>query len=133
MYLVDRETSTRPGASTRIVRQILRNEGGISSFYRGLVPNLVGNSVSWALYFLWYDKLKNGLSAYHGSNQRLSYYDYFGASGIAGLLVPGAFAILTADIGCRTPDGSLHKPYLGNQNPHAFYVCKPPWRIHIHY
>ena len=55
------------------------------AFYRGLVPNLVGNSVSWALYFLWYDKVKNGLSAYHGAENDLSYYDYFVASGAAGL------------------------------------------------
>ena len=47
-------------------------------------PNLVGNSVSWALYFVSYDKLKSGIQAYHGRRYRLSYYDFFLASGAAG-------------------------------------------------
>lgn len=43
--------------------------------------NLVGNGVSWALYFAFYGRLKTSLEAHHGS---LSFYDYFLASGAAG-------------------------------------------------
>jgi hypothetical protein len=36
-----------------MVKNIVRNEGGYSALYRGgFVPNTVGNSVSWALYFV---------------------------------------------------------------------------------
>ncbi|MCJ1248332.1 hypothetical protein MMC30_005549 [Trapelia coarctata] len=83
---VDRTSSSLPGSSPRVIRHILQNEGGVSALYRGLGPNLVGNSVSWGLYFLWYDKVKRGIARYRGGGQSLSYYDYFLASGTAGLL-----------------------------------------------
>jgi solute carrier family 25 (mitochondrial folate transporter), member 32 len=38
----------------RVLRHIVRDEGNYKALYRGLMPNMVGNSVSWALYFLWY-------------------------------------------------------------------------------
>lgn len=41
------------GNSFRIVRDIVREEGSYRALYRGLMPNMIGNSVSWALYFLW--------------------------------------------------------------------------------
>jgi len=83
---VDRASNARLGSSSRVVQQILRNEGGFPALYRGLSPNLIGNSVSWAFYFLWYDRIKQGMLAYHGAHQGLSYYDYFLASGTAGML-----------------------------------------------
>lgn len=36
-----------------MARDIARNEGVILGFARGITPNLIGNSTSWALYFLW--------------------------------------------------------------------------------
>ncbi|KKZ60634.1 hypothetical protein EMCG_04707 [[Emmonsia] crescens] len=85
---VDRFSSSRVGSSLRIARGIARNEGGIiAGFYRGLTPNLVGNSVSWGLYFLWYSNIKNTLHVFHGSRkERLGSLDYFVASGVAGVL-----------------------------------------------
>jgi len=65
----------------------VQNEGNIRALYRGLTPNIIGNSVSWALYFAWYGKIKDGLYAYHGSQKELSPLDYFVASGIAGKVV----------------------------------------------
>lgn len=41
------------GDSLRIVKNIAKNEGSYVALYRGLMPNMLGNSVSWALYFLW--------------------------------------------------------------------------------
>ncbi len=65
----------------------MQNEGNLRALYRGLSPNIIGNSVSWALYFAWYGKIKDGLYAYHGSQKELSSLDYFVASGIAGKVV----------------------------------------------
>lgn len=42
------------GNSSRILRNIVREEGRYTALYRGLMPNMIGNSVSWALYFLWF-------------------------------------------------------------------------------
>ncbi|KAM5462905.1 mitochondrial FAD carrier protein flx1 [Microsporum audouinii] len=86
---VDRFSSSRIGSSLRIIRDISLNEGGIQAFYRGLTPNLVGNSVSWGLYFLWYGKIKELLSVARGAGDgagRLSSLDYFLASGTSGVL-----------------------------------------------
>ncbi|KAL2367513.1 mitochondrial folate carrier protein Flx1 [Blastomyces gilchristii SLH14081] len=86
---VDRFSSSRIGSSLRIARSIARHEGGIiAGFYRGLTPNLVGNSVSWGLYFLWYSNIKDTLHVLHGSRTEggLGSLDYFVASGVAGVL-----------------------------------------------
>lgn len=85
--IVSRDSSPRLGSSLRIVRDIARSEGLFSGFYRGLTPNVLGNSVSWGLYFLWYGQLKDGLRALHGLHTGLSSYDYFIASGSAGIRV----------------------------------------------
>ncbi|EGE05720.1 mitochondrial FAD carrier protein FLX1 [Trichophyton equinum CBS 127.97] len=87
---VDRFSSSKIGSSLRIIRGISRNEGGIQAFYRGLTPNLVGNSVSWGLYFLWYGEIKELLSVSRGSGG-LTSLDYFVASGTSGAHVPGAY------------------------------------------
>ena len=68
-----------------MVREIFRNEGAIRALYRGLTPNLVGNSMSWALYFVCYDRIKDDIRSYRGfDNGGLMYYDFFIASGTAG-------------------------------------------------
>jgi solute carrier family 25 (mitochondrial folate transporter), member 32 len=48
---VDR-AHARWGQSFEILRNIVRDEGSYGALYRGLMPNLIGNSVSWAIYFL---------------------------------------------------------------------------------
>jgi Mitochondrial carrier protein. len=54
-------------------------------FYRGLAPNLIGNSTSWALYFLCYSSLKDAICAYRErEGWMLTSSDYFLASGTAG-------------------------------------------------
>ncbi|ODM20466.1 hypothetical protein SI65_03519 [Aspergillus cristatus] len=92
---VDRSSSSRIGGSLRVIRDISRHEGGVAAFYRGLSPNIIGNSTSWALYFFCYGKAKEvarTFRAYDG--QDLTSSDYFAASGTAGLLT----AILTNPI-----------------------------------
>ncbi|KAL8791441.1 MAG: hypothetical protein Q9213_000057 [Squamulea squamosa] len=83
---VDRASSSQAGTSLRLVQGIFKNEGITRGFYRGLTPNLAGNSISWALYFLWYSRIKVALQTYHVTGNGLSYYDFFLASGVAGAL-----------------------------------------------
>ncbi|THW68863.1 hypothetical protein D6D25_01185, partial [Aureobasidium pullulans] len=83
---VDPSTSSHLGDSVRIVKNIIRNEGGYSALYRGLMPNMVGNSVSWALYFLWYGNIKDLIKTARGNPDVLTSYDYFFASGFSGIL-----------------------------------------------
>lgn len=79
----------------------------MQSLYRGLTPNLLGNASSWGIFFYWKSLAETSLSAYHhgatssssspsssfaaqsleARNQHiLSPFDYFLASGAAGLL-----------------------------------------------
>ena len=73
----------RLGDSLRLFRSIYHQEGGFKATYRGLGINLIGNSASWALYFLSYDQTKKLASRITGHSS-LSYVDYFWASGSAG-------------------------------------------------
>ncbi|KAJ5180368.1 hypothetical protein N7492_003578 [Penicillium capsulatum] len=84
---VDRSSSSRVGSSLRIIRDISRHESGLAAFYRGLAPNLIGNSTSWGLYFLWYGSLKDAIGSYRAKDGGfLTSADYFLASGTAGAL-----------------------------------------------
>jgi solute carrier family 25 folate transporter 32 len=82
---VDRSSPSRLGSSLRIIREISTHEGGLRAFYRGLAPNLIGNSTSWALYFLCYGSLKDAIRIYRGhEGWMLTSSDYFLASSVAG-------------------------------------------------
>ncbi|PPJ51331.1 hypothetical protein CBER1_08624 [Cercospora berteroae] len=108
---------SRRGASWRVIRQIaaeavhgtspdmpkayrgaLTQSGEtVRAFYRGLMPNMIGNSVSWALYFMWYGNIKDLVrAARHSSTGQATLHssDYFLASGISGILT----AVLTNPI-----------------------------------
>jgi len=61
----------------------------VKAFYRGLMPNMIGNSVSWALYFMWYGNIKDLVRAARvkgGDPTQLRSSDYFLASGLSGIL-----------------------------------------------
>ncbi|PYH98917.1 mitochondrial carrier [Aspergillus ellipticus CBS 707.79] len=82
---VDRLSSSRVGGSVSVVRRIFQNEGGLPAFYRGLAPNIIGNSTSWALYFLCYGNIKTAMRTW-SDDRTLTSVDYFLASGSAGML-----------------------------------------------
>lgn len=85
VYVVDR-SSSRFGGSLRIIRNIFSYEGGCAAFYRGLTPNLIGNSTSWGLYFFCYSSLKGTIRAYREEREQiLTSSDYLLASGSAGM------------------------------------------------
>ncbi|KAF2404526.1 mitochondrial carrier [Trichodelitschia bisporula] len=73
------------GTSFRILRQIVHTEGNFRALYRGLMPNFAGNSISWSLYFLWYDKIKTRVQTFRG-DEKLSMSDYLLSSASAGTL-----------------------------------------------
>ncbi|RMZ33946.1 hypothetical protein D0859_01937, partial [Hortaea werneckii] len=96
---IEQNEKTRPGGSLRVMRSIAQEaalHGGhtgatkmqdvIRSFYRGLMPNMIGNSVSWALYFMWYGNIKDLVRSAQGSGTQLNSSDYFLASGMSGIL-----------------------------------------------
>ncbi|PNS17566.1 hypothetical protein CAC42_8109 [Sphaceloma murrayae] len=83
---IDRSSRAQIGDSIRIVRHIFQNEGSYAALYRGLMPNMIGNSVSWGLYFMWYGNIKDLVRSVRGEGDRLSSSDYFLASGASGIL-----------------------------------------------
>ncbi|KAI9824807.1 MAG: hypothetical protein M1826_007229 [Phylliscum demangeonii] len=114
---VDRSpTAAQFGNSLAIARRIVRLEGGggssggsgsdrygrygqaVRALYRGLWPNLVGNSISWSCYFVCYDYFKAQLctmraassSTSSSSSLLLSTSDYLLASAVAGALTSAA-------------------------------------------
>lgn len=108
---IEQHERSRPGGSWRVMQRIAgegahggrTSVGGVvQSFYRGLVPNMLGNSISWALYFMWYGNVKDVIRAARArtnpstklGKQELRGSDYFLASGIAGIMT----AVLTNPI-----------------------------------
>lgn len=112
---IESQSKTRPGGTWRVMRQIAHEAvHGMSpekqvlvrdgftkesaalmrAFYRGLMPNMIGNSVSWALYFMWYGNIKDLVRAARAAGEHgeqhgrdtLTSSDYFIASGISGIL-----------------------------------------------
>lgn len=75
---------SRRGDSFRILRHVVREEGGLRALYRGLWPNLLGNSLGWGLYFMFYGWGKEVFSSRRGHGETLSSAEFFSASIFAG-------------------------------------------------
>ncbi|KAH7386653.1 copper amine oxidase [Phaeosphaeria sp. MPI-PUGE-AT-0046c] len=80
------QSRSRPGDSYRILRNVIKDEGGVKALYRGLWPNLLGNSLGWGLYFLFYGNLKELFQSRRQKGEHLGSAEFFSASIIAGLL-----------------------------------------------
>jgi primary-amine oxidase len=78
------QSRSRPGDSFRILRNVVRDEGGARALYRGLWPNLMGNSLGWGLYFLFYGNLKELFQSRRAEGEHLGSAEFFSASIIAG-------------------------------------------------
>jgi primary-amine oxidase len=78
------QTRSRPGDSFRILRNVVKDEGGAKALYRGLWPNLLGNSLGWGLYFLFYGNLKELFQSRRNKGEHLGSVEFFSASIIAG-------------------------------------------------
>jgi primary-amine oxidase len=79
---------SRRGDSFRILRLVVRDEGGVRALYRGLWPNMLGNSLGWGLYFLFYGRAKEMLQRRKGKGEHLGSAEFFGASIFAGMKSP---------------------------------------------
>jgi len=80
-------TLTTSTNSLTILRSLLSQPRPLATLYRGLTPNLFGNSTSWALFFYFKSLLETPLAAHrsrHSSHLHPS--DYFLTSLSAGLL-----------------------------------------------
>jgi primary-amine oxidase len=78
------QTRSRPGDSLRILSNVVKDEGGVRALYRGLWPNLLGNSLGWGLYFLFYGNLKEVFQRRRKEGEHLGSAEFFSASIIAG-------------------------------------------------
>jgi primary-amine oxidase len=78
------QSRSRPGDSLRILRNVVKNEGGMRALYRGLWPNLLGNSLGWGLYFLFYGNLKELFQSRRKKGEHLGSAEFFSASIVAG-------------------------------------------------
>ena len=87
---VDTSSKTQFGSSLKVLRDIVKHEGPtqLSALYRGLTPNLLGNSLGWALYFLWYRQAQDAIKKLRGYAQdtQLTSIDYLSASAASGML-----------------------------------------------
>ena len=102
---LEQDAKSRIGNTRRVVRQIAneawlqgyRGQGTIKdsaqvirSFYRGLMPNMVGNSLSWGMYFMFYAKVKEAMATARGlqgeGREQLSFRDIILASSASGAL-----------------------------------------------
>ncbi|ERF76310.1 hypothetical protein EPUS_04168 [Endocarpon pusillum Z07020] len=84
--------------SLRILHTLITAEGPspLRSLYRGLTPNLVGNSLGWSPYFLWYSQAQDVVRhlRHYRKDSQLSSLDYLTASLASGVL----YAALTNPI-----------------------------------
>jgi primary-amine oxidase len=78
------QSRSRPGDSFRILSNVIKDEGGVKALYRGLWPNLLGNSLGWGLYFLFYGNLKELFQSRRQKGEHLGSAEFFSASIIAG-------------------------------------------------
>lgn len=98
--------------------------------YRGVGVNALGNSISWALYFAFYGRLKTAIEAYQGS---LSYYDFFIASGAAGAqLYSKSTLVISFDQPFRCTDCHLYKSRVGHQDTYAINIIEASWSVYVH-
>lgn len=78
------QTRSRAGDSFRILSNVIKDEGGVKALYRGLWPNLLGNSLGWGLYFLFYGNLKEVFQKRRKEGEHLGSAEFFSASIVAG-------------------------------------------------
>jgi len=91
---VDTQSASRPGDSIRIFRTVIHDEGGVRALYRGLWPNMLGNSLGWGLYFLFYRNLKDIMQKRGGYGENLPTAQIFLASSAAGTSTGVIFVML---------------------------------------
>ncbi|KAK9365769.1 mitochondrial carrier domain-containing protein [Lipomyces kononenkoae] len=90
---IDNKNRSHIGGILHILRDLRASEAPLREAYRGLIPNLIGNTVSWGSYFFWYELIKAQIAPISGSDD-LSFTDYMLSAGTSGCLT----ALLTNPI-----------------------------------
>jgi solute carrier family 25 folate transporter 32 len=76
------------GHSIKILRDMWTKEGRTRGLFRGLSPNLIGNSSTWAIYWGFYESIKKFQREQRGGEGEESHVnttsDYLLASSTAG-------------------------------------------------
>ncbi|KAK9381788.1 mitochondrial carrier domain-containing protein [Kockiozyma suomiensis] len=80
---LDNSSRSHMGGILHIVNDLRQSKHPLQEAYRGLIPNIVGNTASWAAYFFWYEKIKEKVQKVSG-RQDLGFADYLVSSGLAG-------------------------------------------------
>ncbi|KAK5083366.1 mitochondrial FAD carrier protein flx1 [Exophiala xenobiotica] len=128
------DTSPNPllNSTRSVFADILRNEGPtrIRALYRGLSPNLLGNTAGWGLYFLWYKQgqdLVRNLKGY-SKDQKFTNVDYLTASSGAGALS----AILTNPIWVVKTRMISTSSAIQGAYPSMVYGFKSIWQTEVY-
>ncbi|KAK9475951.1 mitochondrial carrier domain-containing protein [Lipomyces japonicus] len=85
---IDNRKKFHFGRAVEIANELRSSNSPFKEIYRGLVPNLVGNTTSWASYFYWYETIKQELNIYYGA-QGLGSIDY-----LASAMASGSITVL---------------------------------------
>ncbi|KAK7205433.1 mitochondrial FAD carrier protein FLX1 [Myxozyma melibiosi] len=80
---VDNSSRSHLGGIVHVVNDLRRSQNPLKEAYRGLVPNIFGNMVSWGAYFYWYEKIKIKAQEVTG-RPVLGFTDYLVSAGLAG-------------------------------------------------
>lgn len=127
-----RKTRTVWGGTVRAFKDVVRHEGALG-LWRGLSPNFWGATLSWGLYFWWYDHIKRwmrGSSAKPDQQQiRLHAGQHLSAAGLAGTIISEptltSVRLKPCTTNSRGADRGWHKPAMGHQDSH---VCSKGFR-----
>ncbi|KAK9352819.1 mitochondrial carrier domain-containing protein [Lipomyces doorenjongii] len=90
---IDNKNRTHVGGIMHILRDLRQSQAPFKEAYRGLIPNLIGNTVSWGSYFFWYELIKSQIALVPG-HEDLSFADYMLSAGTSGCMT----ALLTNPI-----------------------------------
>ncbi|KAJ8101237.1 mitochondrial carrier domain-containing protein [Lipomyces tetrasporus] len=82
---IDNKNRTHVGGILHVIRDLRQSQAPFKEAYRGLMPNLIGNTVSWGSYFFWYELIKTQVAHVQGHGE-LSFTDYLLSAGSSGCL-----------------------------------------------
>ncbi|KAK9461277.1 mitochondrial carrier domain-containing protein [Lipomyces oligophaga] len=77
------------GSVLEVIRSLQESRRPFKEAYRGLIPNLVGNTMSWGAYFFWYEIFKNKLVRwrhFQSPDSDLGFVDYLSCAALSGSL-----------------------------------------------
>ena len=80
-----RFTNTAPSSAASLFRGVIRDEG-VRALWKGISPNLIGNTVAWGSYFFLYNNAKQHYQQLVG-RQQLTAVEYLSCAALSGTCV----------------------------------------------